>query len=108
VGEPCDRILIHVRFVALAYGTGVWFEPEPREVFEESGVELRAAAQPVVIFDAEQDAAAERARKPPYVDRVHDVAEVQVPCRRGSKARERTSGQPGGQGSEVEAHRRRC
>ena len=57
-----------------------------------------------MVLDAEQDAAAEGARNAPGVDGVHDVPEVQVTCRRWSKARERTRRQARRQGVEVDLH----
>ena len=68
---------------------GVWHEAEPLEIFEQRPLELRAAADAVVILDAEVDTPVQCARDAPHVDRVHDVPEVQVPCRRGSEARQR-------------------
>ena len=41
---------------------------------------FRAAANPIVILEAQPDAAAEHAGHAPHVDGVHDMPEVQVPC----------------------------
>jgi hypothetical protein len=42
-----------------------------------------------VIFDAQHDAGIASSRDTPDIDRVHDVTEMQVPCRRWSESRQR-------------------
>ena len=61
--------------------TRIRHEAEPVEVVEECPLVFRPAADPIVILDPQPDAAAERPCHAPDVDGVHDVAEVQVPCR---------------------------
>jgi hypothetical protein len=61
-----------------------------------------------VILDAEEHAAAERPRHTPDIDRIHDVAEVQVPCRGRSEARARTRRELRSQPDEIRAHDCRC
>ena len=58
--------------------TNVWLEAEPGEILEQRPLVVRAAADAIVIFDAEQDPTVERPRDAPDVDRVHDVSEVKV------------------------------
>jgi hypothetical protein len=55
-------------------------ESQPRKVLEECLLELRTAAGPIVIFDAQQHAAvsAVGARSLPDIRRVEDMAEVEV------------------------------
>jgi hypothetical protein len=61
-----------------------------------------------VVLDAQQHAPVERARQAPDVDGVHDVPEVQVPCRGRSEAGEGMTRQASRQRSEVRTHDRRC
>ena len=56
-------------------------EPEPGQILEQRGFELLPAAHPVVVLDAEDDAGTQDAGDFADVERVYDVAEVQVPCR---------------------------
>ncbi len=68
-------------------------ESEPVEVVEQRRLECRPAADAIVILDAQQHAPVQRAGDPPDVNRVHDVPEVQVPCRGGRIARDRRATQ---------------
>ena len=65
-------------------------EPEPVEILDYGRFERRPAAMPIVILNAQQHAACRiaGARHPPDVNRVDDVAEVQVAGRRRRKARD--------------------
>ena len=53
-------------------------EAEPREILEDRPLELDARALAIVILDAQQDLAVAIARRAPDVERVDDVAEVQI------------------------------
>ena len=59
----------------------IGYEAEPVEIFENPLLENRTTAHAVVILDTEEHAPAERTGEPPDVDGVHDVSQVQVPCR---------------------------
>ena len=59
----------------------VGLEAEPVEVLEDGRLVLGTAADAIVVLDAQQHAPARRPRHAPHADGVHDVAEVQVPCR---------------------------
>jgi hypothetical protein len=54
-------------------------EPEPVEIVEECAFVLGTAADPVVIFEPEQDTCACPPRMTPDIDRVDDVAEMKKP-----------------------------
>jgi len=56
----------------------VGLESEPCEVVQKSGLVLGSTADAIVILDAQQYPAIERAGDPPDVDRVDDVPEVEV------------------------------
>ena len=63
-------------------------EAEPVEVVEQRVLVVSAASRAIVVLDPQQDVAAERPRDAPHMDRVDDVAEVQIPgrCRREAGA----------------------
>jgi leucyl/phenylalanyl-tRNA--protein transferase len=91
--QAFERGGVHGMAVALAR-EGPWRrrgrdEAEPFEVFDDRGGELGPAPRAIVVFEAEQDAPVERLGEAPHVDRVHDVTEVQIPCRRRRKAGDR-------------------
>jgi len=64
-------------------------ESEPIEIVEHRRFELRLAALAIVIFDAQQHAAAERTREPPDENGVDGVADVEEAGRGRGEARER-------------------
>jgi hypothetical protein len=77
--KPIERGGVDAVAIALAYhrvAPLVRHEAEPVEVVEERRFELRPAADPIVILDAQQHASTPSASQPPHVDRVHDVTEV--------------------------------
>jgi len=77
-------ILVPPRLVTLTNdrrSADIGYEAEPVEILEDRLLENRAAANAVVILDAEEYAATERTCDAPDVDGVHDVSQVQVPCR---------------------------
>ena len=87
--EALEHLRVHAVVIALSIDTGwaavgLYRKTEPDEVLEHRALELAAAAHAVVVLDAEQDRAAERTRQAPDVDGVHEMPEVQVPCRRWS------------------------
>jgi hypothetical protein len=63
-------------------------ESEPVEVLEQRPFVLRPATLAVVVFDAQQHPPAAHPRHAPDPDRVHDVAQVQIPGRRRGEPRE--------------------
>ena len=80
--------------------------PSQAEIFEQGGFVLRSAADAIVILDAKQDAAAERARNTPDVDRVDDMPEVKIASRRRREARERGRAGCGRQAGEIGTQQR--
>ena len=64
---------------------------EPIELVEQRLFELRPAALPVVVLDAQQHVTVERARESPHEHGVHDMADVQVSRRRRSESGQRTA-----------------
>ena len=84
VAQTGERVLVHLRVVALAQNgipALVCPEPKPVQILEQSPLEGRPAPDAIVVLDAQDHAPAEGARESPDVDRVHDVSQVQVPCR---------------------------
>jgi len=53
-------------------------EPEPPQILEQSRLEFGPAPLPIVVLDAEQNAAVPRPGFPPDVDGVDDVSKVKV------------------------------
>jgi hypothetical protein len=80
-------------------------EAEPVEILEERSFQDRSTANAVVVFDSEQDSATKRARHAPDVEGIHDMSQVQVPCRGRCKSRDRRSIEPCGKREEVWASR---
>ena len=86
--EPRDRRLVDGTVVTLPIGRrpaaelvarpDVGHEAEPVEILEQRLLVLRPAALPVVILDPEQHRRAPCPRRLPDVERVGDVAEVEV------------------------------
>src|SRR6185503_12432988 len=75
-------------------------QPQTVEVVQERKLVLGPAALPVVILDAEQDAAAEASGKAPDVDRVGEVAEVEAAGRGRREAGRQAAGHAlGGSGA---------
>ncbi len=56
--QRVERVFVDRAAFALAHHEAIVRKSQPREVFENGGVELRAAALPIVIFDPQQHAAA--------------------------------------------------
>ena len=106
--KPTKRVFIGFRFRALSNGSHVRLKAQPLEILEQRALVLRTASQPVVVFNAKQDSAAERAGSAPHMCGMHDVAEVQVPCGRRSEARERARRQPPAECLEVHVHDAPC
>lgn len=94
--KPIERQGVHIVVLALpvdplSSAAGVSPQkPEPVEVLEDRPLELVAAAHPIVVFDTQHDRSAERPGEAPDVDRIHDMPEVQVPCRRWGIPRDRS------------------
>ncbi len=91
ITEPLEHGGIGLVPIALAHNRVaalVRDEAEPVEIVEQRCLEMRPAADAVVILDAQQHASTPRASHTPDIDGVHDVTEVQVPCGR--------RGEPGG------------
>src|SRR5215471_4242648 len=65
----------------------VGFEAKPFEILENARLVFGPAADSIVIFHAQQYVSADRARQAPHVDRVDDVTQVKVTCRRGRETR---------------------
>ena len=63
----------------------VGHEPQPGEIREDGVFEDVAAADAIVVLDAQQHAPAGGSRHAPHVNRVHDVTEVKVAGGRGAK-----------------------
>ena len=61
---------------------------QPVQIVQHPALDVAPGALAVVIFDAQQDSPAERARQSPDVDRVHDMPEVQRASRRRSEPRQ--------------------
>jgi hypothetical protein len=84
-GQFLESVLVDVGAIALAVdgvASGIRHEAQPVEVVEQRTFVFRPAANAVVILDAQADLPAKRPGHPPHVDRVHDMTQVQVPCRR--------------------------
>jgi hypothetical protein len=99
-----QRRLVHRLVLALAdegRTPRIRLEPQPVQIIQQRGFELRPAAKAVVILDAEQHPPVHRAGDSPDVNRIHHVPEVQVPCRRGRITRERGSTQSQGEVGQV-------
>lgn len=84
-----ERVLVDRVSLALTYEWFVGCERKPREVVEDCVLVRLAAALSIVIFDAEQDASAGLAPGGvPDMQRVQYVAEMQIPRRCRSEARD--------------------
>ncbi len=77
VGVDLGRIALSEKGSAALVGN----EAEPVEIFEQGALEPGSASNAIVVFDSEEHLSAQGPGDTPDVDRVHDVAEVQVPCR---------------------------
>ena len=87
--QAIERLLVHQRGLALPewrIEADVWLESEPGEILEQRTLVVRAATDAIVIFDAKQDAATERTRNAPDIDRVDDMPEVKIAGWRRRKA----------------------
>ncbi len=92
-----ERVLVPAQAIALPkhwVAAGVWHEAEPVEIFEERSFKTGPAANAVVVFDSQKHPAVKRARDTPDVDGIHDMSQVQVPCRGGCEAGEHWSIEP--------------
>ncbi len=107
-GNRAKGVFINVRRVALANRAEVRPKAQPLEVLHERMLVLETTSQPVVILDAEQHAAAETLRDAPDIHGMHHVADVQVPCRRRSEARERVRRKPAAERLEIHVHDGSC
>ena len=54
------------------------FEPEPLEIRQDARFVLRTRAFAIVVLDAEADTPPMRSGEPPDIDRVHEMAEVEM------------------------------
>jgi hypothetical protein len=82
--QTLKRALVAARLVTLTEhreSADIGYEAEPVEIFENCLLEARTTANTVVILDAEEHASAKCTCDAPDVDGVHDVSQVQVPCR---------------------------
>jgi leucyl/phenylalanyl-tRNA---protein transferase len=64
----------------------VGLEPEPVEILQKRGLVLRAAAEAIVVLDAQEHVTIERTGDAPDVDRVDDMPEVEIARRRRREA----------------------
>ena len=80
-----QRLAINRIAFTLPHRRTVSNESQPRQIFEQRGLVLGAAALPIVILDPQQHLAVARFRGIPDVDGVDDVAEVKESGRRRSK-----------------------
>ena len=80
LAQIIERALVHRAALALPGQLPIGREPEPREVFEQRRLELRAASSAIVIFDAQQHTSVRPAcaRDIPYINGVEDVPEVEI------------------------------
>jgi hypothetical protein len=85
--EGLERPLVKRSALALPHGLGVGYEPEPVEILPQRDLEFGTAARTIVIFNPEQHPPAVLTRNAPDVDRIHDMAQMQVSRRRRSKSR---------------------
>ena len=84
----------------------VGLESEPCEIVEKSRLVLGAAADAIVILDAQEHPAIERTRNAPDVDRVDDVPEVEVAGGRRREACDQWPGERCLEGRESRAEQR--
>ena len=87
--ETRERRRIVVAVFALPERRRRKAKPEPGEIVDDGGLELRLAARPVQVFDAQQHAAAQFAREALVDQRRIGVAEMERPIRRGREAQDR-------------------
>jgi hypothetical protein len=90
------RLLVSLEMIALAAVAGarskrrnrrhIGNETKPLEVVQDAPLELASRALAIVILDAQPNDAACATSLAPDVDRVEQVTEVQMSCRRGSEA----------------------
>ena len=84
-----ERVLVDRVTLALTNERTIGNKSQPVEIVEDGLFVDSSASLPIVIFDAEQHGATGLTPCPvPHMDRVENVAEVQVARRRGRKARD--------------------
>src|SRR5262245_4453488 len=71
-----ERMLVDRASIALPDERLVGLEAEPFQILENRALVLRTAALPIVILDAQEDAASARLGDFPHVDGVDDVAQM--------------------------------
>jgi leucyl/phenylalanyl-tRNA---protein transferase len=102
--QPIECLLVHQRCVALSerrIEAEIWLESEPGDILEQRSLVLRTATDAIVVFDAQQHAAADCTRDAPDVDRVDHMPEVKVARGRRRIARERRWAEGGRQAREI-------
>ena len=82
-----ERAIVKRTALALPGQFAIGREPEPCQILEDRLLELRAAARPIVIFNAQQHTriGPARTRDIPHVNRVEHVPQMQVPGRAGGE-----------------------
>lgn len=85
--DPGERVFVRLPAFALAHPGLIRPESEPLEILEDRLREFVPGSGAVVVFDAEEDAAAEGAGETPHRDGVRHVSQVQEPGGRGCEPR---------------------